>query len=73
MGQYWNFAAKLPDQCHYLYFSTVVSVGKLEEIEGRKFYDNVGARLADGLIRVIDAVQARIAKDKEVNVIKLFL
>ena len=53
--------------------SNEVSVRELEEIEGRKFYDNVGARLADGLIRVIDAVQARIAKDKEVNAINLFL
>ena len=53
--------------------SNEVSVRELEEIEGRKFYDNVGARLADGLIRVIDAVQARIEKDKEVNAINFFL
>ncbi|KJA26499.1 hypothetical protein HYPSUDRAFT_36205 [Hypholoma sublateritium FD-334 SS-4] len=44
-----------------------LSEREVEEIEGRKFYDNVGARLADGLEKVIDAVQNRIAKDKEMR------
>ncbi len=51
----------------YLYFSTEVSVGKLEGIEGKNFYNNVGAGLDVGLTRVIDAVQARITKIRKLT------